>query len=370
MANRWAAQICVNLIDPHMRYNPYQSSSSWATPIIARCMHTSISRQREGDQMSGMYRLLLLLTLVLLSACGSPTVGNTPPTAVVVATPVATAAPLPTATAVVTAVPTAPTQAILSKNVDVGGRTLHIVCTGAGSPTVILDAGLGGSSADWSKVQDPAQQITQVCAYDRAGTGQSEPPASTPRTTQDIVDDLHTLLINADVAGPYVLVGHSSGGLDVLLYAHQYPKDVVGVVLVDSDHQEMDVRTEQIMPPEKPDDSEGVKGIRQYLAEAKDPNTNPEKIDFQASYAQLRAVTSLGDIPLVVIIAGVQDSFLPEELAPQITGLWREMQEDHTRLSSRGRLVVAEQSDHLIPENQPQIIVDAIQEVVTAAQQR
>ena len=317
--------------------------------------------------MSVANRLLLLLTFVLLSACSNPTALTVPTTAPSsVATPMVLTPLIPTAVPAPAAAPNVPTPVSLSKDIDVGGRTLHMICKGSGSPTVVLDAGLGGSSADWVKVQDPAQQITQVCAYDRAGVGQS-PSAPTPRTTQDIVDDLHTLLSNAGITAPYVLVGHSSGGLDVLLYAHQYPKDVVGVVLVDSDHQEMDVRTEQIMPPEKPNDSDGVKGIRQYLTEAKDPNTNPEKIDFQASYAQLRAVTSLGNIPLVVIIAGVQDSFLPDELAPQITALWREMQEDHTLLSSRGRLVVAEQSDHLIPENQPQIIVDAIKEVVEAA---
>ena len=98
--------------------------------------------------------------------------------------------------------------------VDVGGFRLHINCVGTGSPTVVLDAGLGGSSLDWSLVQPELGRSTRVCAYDRAGMGWSD-PGPQPRTPGQIARELHTLLTNAGIAGPYVLVGHSLAGTNV-----------------------------------------------------------------------------------------------------------------------------------------------------------
>src|SRR6476659_927956 len=101
--------------------------------------------------------------------------------------------------------------------VDVGGYRLHLQCVGSGSPTVVLESGLGGMSLDWSLVQAEIGQTTQVCAYDRAGMGWSE-PGPQPRTPARIADDLHTLLTNAGIPGPYVLVGHSVGGKNVRMF--------------------------------------------------------------------------------------------------------------------------------------------------------
>ena len=124
------------------------------------------------------------------------------------------------------------------KLVDVGGYRLHINCTGTGSPTVILDAGLGGTSLDWSKIQPAVARFTRVCSYDRAGYGWSESGPG-PRTSQQIVKELHLLLAHAQINGPYVLVGHSVGGLNMRLYAYRYPAEVAGMVLLDStdEHQ-------------------------------------------------------------------------------------------------------------------------------------
>src|SRR5437868_14963164 len=108
------------------------------------------------------------------------------------------------------------------KLVDVGGYRLHINCTGTGSPTVILDAGLGGTSLDWSKIQPAVARFTRVCSYDRAGYGWSESGPG-PRTSPQIVKELHLLLVHAQVNGPYLLVGHSVGGLNMRLYAYRYP---------------------------------------------------------------------------------------------------------------------------------------------------
>ena len=117
--------------------------------------------------------------------------------------------------------------------VDVGGYSLHIDCVGQGSPTVVLDAGLGDFSANWVRVQRQVSGTTRVCAYDRAGMGWSE-MGPDPRDARRITSELHTLLSKAGIEGPYVLVGHSFGGMYMQTYAARYPKEVAGVALVDS----------------------------------------------------------------------------------------------------------------------------------------
>src|SRR5215210_773754 len=117
--------------------------------------------------------------------------------------------------------------------VDVGGYSLHINCVGQGSPTVILDAGSGLFSAQWVRVQREVSDTTRVCAYDRAGMGWSE-MGPDPRDAQQITSELHTLLGKAGIEGPYVLVGHSYGGMYMQTYAARYPEEVAGVALVDS----------------------------------------------------------------------------------------------------------------------------------------
>ena len=118
--------------------------------------------------------------------------------------------------------------------VDVGGYRLHINCVGTGTPTVVIDSGLGDWSASWSNsVQPQAATTTRVCTYDRAGMGYSE-PGPLPRTAARFSEELHTLLQRADIPGPYVLAGHSSGGLTVRVFAAAYPAEVVGVLLIDS----------------------------------------------------------------------------------------------------------------------------------------
>jgi pimeloyl-ACP methyl ester carboxylesterase len=117
--------------------------------------------------------------------------------------------------------------------VDVGGYSLHINCVGQGSPTVVLDAALGGMSAEWVWVQREVSDTTRVCAYDRAGMGWSE-MGPEPRDAKQISSELHSLLSKAGIEGPYVLVGHSFGGLYMQTYAARYPDEVAGVALIDS----------------------------------------------------------------------------------------------------------------------------------------
>ncbi len=117
--------------------------------------------------------------------------------------------------------------------IDVGGHSLHLNCSGSGSPTVILEPGAGGMSSDLAWITPAVARETRVCVYDRAGHGWSE-PADSPQDGAQIATDLHTLLERGDVPGPYVMAGHSFGGLYVLTFAARYPDEVAGLVLVDS----------------------------------------------------------------------------------------------------------------------------------------
>jgi pimeloyl-ACP methyl ester carboxylesterase len=123
--------------------------------------------------------------------------------------------------------------------VDVGGGfMMHIYCTGEGSPTVVLDAGLNGGTLSWARVQEDISNHTRVCSYDRAGMSWSE-PGPNPRTFMRIADEIHAVLQAAGEEGPYVLVGHSVGAHTVRFFVQNHPTDVAGIVLVDPAHEKI-----------------------------------------------------------------------------------------------------------------------------------
>lgn len=123
--------------------------------------------------------------------------------------------------------------------VDVGGYSLNIYCTGVGTPTVILESGLGENARSWLDVQQDVDRFTRSCSYDRAGYGRSD-RGPQPRSSAQIAKELHALLINSKTPGPYVLVGHSFGGYNVRVYTGLYRNEVSGVVLVDSSHEDQE----------------------------------------------------------------------------------------------------------------------------------
>src|SRR5262249_27751526 len=154
----------------------------------------------------------------------------------------------------------------LERLVDIGGRRLAMVCAGSGQPVVVLESGLGAPSEGWVPVQDALAAETRVCRYDRAGRGRRD-PAPTPRTARGMVADLRSLLHADGMDPPYVLVGHSVGGMNARLYAHVHPEEVAGLILVDSTHQDQFDRIGPLLPPPFDGASEQLLAARKVWTE-------------------------------------------------------------------------------------------------------
>lgn len=276
--------------------------------------------------------------------------------------------------------------------VDVGGYRLHLHCVGEGSPTVVLDAGLGAFSLDWGAVQPEIATTTRVCAFDRAGLGWSE-PGPRPRSPQQFSDELHALLTNAGIQGPYVLVTHSISGKTARLFASQHPNQVAGMVLVDARHESVDdhLTPEQVAAEnaEQRQFQDMIKwmarfGLVRLLWAPAWPSmlpgsenlpsesrttigvlqARPQQIESALAEGQgrmesnslLRAAAPLGDKPLVVLASTHTIDNLP---------FWKEAQETMAGYSSNSHLIVV-QSGHAIHFEQPAQVVESIRHVVDA----
>jgi pimeloyl-ACP methyl ester carboxylesterase len=279
--------------------------------------------------------------------------------------------------------------------IDVGGYKLHLACTGAnvnGSPTVILETGLGSISSAWARVQPEVAKQTRVCAYDRAGMGWSD-PSSAPRDAQHIAQELHTLLHNASIPAPYVLVGWSFGGLYVREYAGQYSDEVSGVVLLDSSHPdqwtstpagqtqfEANARIYSVAPVlarlgvmrviglgQSPSSLplEDNKALRASFAATKDWDT--QSAEFLASLVtatQIRQYDSLGNTPLFVLTATEHGT------PPEQEQLWQDWQIELASLSTNSAHQVVEGADHASFWRDPEtskLSIAAILKVIEAA---
>jgi pimeloyl-ACP methyl ester carboxylesterase len=244
------------------------------------------------------------------------------------------------------------TPTVLEGKFNVGKYELYIQCLGTGSPTVILEAGWGDDGSTWSLIQPEIAKFTRVCAYDRVGLGHSD-PGPEPRTYFLAVMDLHHLLEEAAVESPYILVGHSLGGMYMLLYTHQFPKEVSGLILVDSSHPDSFELSLAAMPPASPTDSESVRFYREWFSSVeKDTSMRSEYLE----------PDSLGDLPLIVLTAPnkTRAEDFPKELNTKFNQIWLDLHLELVDLSSNSTHFVIEGSDHFIHHDRPEVVIEAI----------
>lgn len=260
--------------------------------------------------------------------------------------------------------------------VDIGGHRLHLWCTGEGAPAVILDTGLGGSTAGWGLVQPEVAGFTRVCSYDRAGMGYSDPGPS-PRTARRIASELAELLARGGITGPVVLVGASIAGFDVRVFASDHPERAAGLVLVDASHEDdahdvpwmarfvpvlstlgvlrlFGVSFDQGIESLAPSVRRFARATRfraaGYQAAA------DEIIHIGESAEEVRSSRRKLTIPVLVVTGarGADEN-------------WQRLQQDQASLSERGCLIVAQQSGHVVAIDQPDLVVNAIRTVVEIA---
>ena len=237
-----------------------------------------------------------------------------------------------------------------------GGMCLRIL--GSGSPTVLLDSAIGKGRDAWNRVLGDVGFTTRVCAYDRKGVGGSTLPHARPHTNRQMADDLYELLQNANIGGPYVLVGHSVGGINMRLFASAHPDLVAGMVLVDA-----------------ADDPTPLWDLMPAAARARrreELRRNPEGLDWDSFVEGANAAdsecVSIGNKPLAVISRGQPDA--PSGASPEVAAdwlrIWNAQQAHLLKMSTNAVHIVAKNSGHLITEDAPELIVAAVNAVVHA----
>jgi pimeloyl-ACP methyl ester carboxylesterase len=225
----------------------------------------------------------------------------------------------------------------------VHGHRMYYECAGSGRPTILLEAGLGGDHRSWAAVAPALARTTRTCSYDRAGLGFSA-TAGANRTGRDEVSDLQALLEEAHVGAPYVLVGHSYGGMLAHEFASAHPHDVAGLVLVDASHPRQAQRFLAALGRQRPGENPVREQLRTFL---RSNPPNEEHLDMKASFAQAASAGRLGRVPLVVITAGREnDPRLGLNLKRLLDRTWLSLQDDLARMSTNSVHVVADLSHH------------------------
>jgi len=268
--------------------------------------------------------------------------------------------------------------------IDVNGRDMHINCIGNKSPTIILDSGAGGFSLEWRNIQYSLAQYARVCAYDRAGYGWSE-MGHLPRTTKRIAHELHTLLQNAGIHGPFIIVGHSFGGYTAQYFARNFDNEIAGLVLVDSSHDEQVYRlpengknvvrrslhqdrsnmvTKAVLHEHFPEEEAAV---AQHLMQRWSAmlTWREEMANYALSARQLRDLhhRPILQIPIVVLSRGKR-VWPDTPYGDAMEAAWKELQNELNDMSGNSTHIIAEKSGHVIHLDEPELVVDAIHDVL------
>ncbi|NIK76485.1 pimeloyl-ACP methyl ester carboxylesterase [Paenibacillus castaneae] len=235
------------------------------------------------------------------------------------------------------------------KLVDLNGFSLYSETYGEnkGNPTVIMDSGYGDDSKVWNLIVPEIAKSTKVLVYDRAGLGRSE-KSPNPRTTKEMVNELDQLLTASKLKPPYVLVGHSFGGINVRMYASQFPENVSGIVLVDSTPEDY---RDRFLPYMSKEFQEAYNN--QFVSES----TYDEFMD--SLYQLKQNKRHLGSIPLIVISAGKKAHYSKEAQK-----LWHKLQTEMLEISENSEMIIAHNSTHYIQNDEPHIVINAIKKML------
>jgi len=246
----------------------------------------------------------------------------------------------------------------LQTKIDVGGYSLFANIAGEGSPTVIFEAGGGNTNSVWDRVQSEISKITKTVSYDRAGLGQSD-RRNEPNTASNQVQELHTLLEKSDVHGPYIIVANSYGAFVARLFAAQYPDEVSGVVFVDGTHEKFinylfkNLSPDQLAIFKKMDESNPDGDASEIVISAR-----------QVEDAGKRNV--LRNKPVIVLSSDMEITAKQFANTPMaiVFPQWMNWQKDLAALSDRSRQSTVKGSGHLIHRDKPQVVIDAIKEML------
>jgi pimeloyl-ACP methyl ester carboxylesterase len=237
------------------------------------------------------------------------------------------------------------------QKVDIGGRSLNLLIGGKGSPAVVFEGGFGAGIASWSTVQKDVAAFAQTVSYDRAGLGQSE-VGPKPRSAKQIALELHTALEKAGVKPPYVLVGHSLGGVYVRVFADLYPKEAAGLVLIDPSQEAFDEWIKKNAADQRKE-QEG------RIAQAPE-GVRAEWQELDATYAEARASKVPKGIPVTLISATRDEGPMP----PEAKKMWVEKQKEWLATVPGSKHIITDKSGHFVQAEQPAMVVEAIRGMV------
>lgn len=274
---------------------------------------------------------------------------------------------------------------------DIEGDLMHLYCQGTGSPTIVVEQGIGGYHDDWHDMNSELARLTRVCAYDRAGMGYSASLGRVVRS-DEVAGRLHKLLSAADITDDLILLGWSVGGIHVRNYHKQFPDKVAGMILVDSSHEQQESRMPGARPPQGFDPRRmfaylgpfGAIRLSGYFERVTElaPGSDEHKLRTKAVYNQShwalayyaevdafamdqsmnQSPPSLGDLPLTVLTRGkevTQGGILQER-----EKAWQVLQQELAALSSQGTQIIAYNSGHSIHLDQPELVFNAAQEML------